>query len=155
MSSPSPKPSATARKISARLHAVQAVYQMAMNKQDAKTITLEYLTHRAGMTVDDETYVPPDNALFSSIVQGVEEKQQELVKTLASYLKREDDSIKSMEMLLKATLLCGLYELMMHQEIDTPIILNDYIEIAASFYDESAKSIVNAILDNAAAQYRA
>ena len=154
MPNPSQKPSATAKKISARLHAVQAVYQMAMNEQKAKETTREYLAHRAGMTIDDETYVMPDGALFESIVKGVEEKQEELATTLASFLTKDDESVRKMETLLKSTILCGLYELMMHQDIDTAIILNDYIEIAASFYDDKAKAIVNAILDNAAKAYR-
>ncbi len=154
MSQTSQKPSATAKKISARLHAVQAVYQMAMNEQKAKETTLEYLAHRAGMTVDDDTYVIPDGALFESIVKGVEDKQEELAATLSSFLKKDDESARKMEILLKSTILCGLYELMMHQDIDAPIIINDYIEVAASFYDDKAKAIVNAILDNAAKQYR-
>lgn len=153
MSASTQKISATAQKISARLNAVQAVYQMTINEQDAKSTTREYLEHRAGMTVDEETFVQPDQALLSGIIQGVDAKVNDLREIVHKNLNAKDDkttlkTAKSVEPLLESILLCGVYEIMNHDDVDAPIIINDYIEIADSFYDSSAKKLVNAVLDN-------
>lgn len=131
-----------------RLAAVQAVYQMHLNKgQDAKSTVKEYLEDRAGLQIDGDEYVTPDKALFSKIVQGLSEKEREIGEIVFHALSKENETPKEIEPLLKAILYCGAYECQAHGDIDLPLIINDYIEVTKAFYNGSEKKLVNAVLD--------
>lgn len=144
------KPSKNARAQAARLAAVQAVYQMGQNAQSAKSVIGEYIDLRSGMEIDGESFVPIEKALFSKIVQTVAEKEQDIGEVLFNTLKKEDKTPKEIESLLKSILYCGVGEVMAHTDIDTGIIINDYIEVSKAFYGSSEKNLVNAVLDKIA-----
>jgi N utilization substance protein B len=134
-----------ARNSAARLLAVQAVYQMHKNDQDAQTVIREFLEHRAGMEVDGEKMVPPDEDHFIKVVKGVEEN----IEQLQDMVKRNrSEGAGQAEPLLKAILLCGAYELMVLQSIDNPVIISDYLHVTHAFYDEKEGRLVNGLLDS-------
>ena len=141
MSAPSPKVAAQ----TARLAAVQTVYQFLMNKQPVSESIRVYMDEYAGMDIDGENLVMPDKALFSAIVQGVESRFTDLETVLDGQYSRED---KALESLLKAIALCGIYELMAHQDTDPPIIINDYLNVTHSFYEKNEVSLINGLLDS-------
>jgi N utilization substance protein B len=138
-----------ARKSAARLLAVQAVYQMHKNAQDAKTVVREFLEHRAGRDVegDGDVMVSPDEAHFSALVQGVEEHIAQLDEMVTKNRGKAEGAQKT-EPLLHAIFLCGAYELMMKQDIDFPVIISDYMHVTHAFFDESEEKLVNAVLDS-------
>jgi len=135
-----------AKNTSARLHAVQAIYQMHRGGHSAPEVIKEFKEHRFEKDVDGEKYVYPDTELFTKIVSGVSDRKDDLLSILKENLKK-DDQIRNVEDLLKTILLCGTLELLDHTDIDAPIIINDYIEITNAYYDDSEKSLVNATLD--------
>lgn len=133
-----------ARNSAARLLAVQAVYQMHKNDQNAEDVIREFLEHRAGMEVDGENMVPPDKEHFSTVVRGVEEHIKQLQEMVALNRGKEGQ----IEPLLQAVFLCGGFELMALQAIDYPVIISDYLHVAHAFYDEGEAKLVNALLDS-------
>ncbi|MGE4314377.1 MAG: transcription antitermination factor NusB [Pseudobdellovibrionaceae bacterium] len=137
------------RATTARLHAVQAIYQHALNPQNVKLTVNEYLSFRAGMTEDEETFVSPDGALFTRIVEGVHENFERLQEVLTGLTMTEAGEPRKLEMLLTSTLLAGLYELLLDAQTDAPIVINDYVEITKGFYAGKEPSLVNAVLDKA------
>jgi N utilization substance protein B len=62
--------SAKARRSAARLAAVQVLYQMRLNNQDAASAAREYIRHRSGFNLDGDVFVPPDEELLEDIVRG-------------------------------------------------------------------------------------
>ncbi len=149
MSAPAEKTSPVVKKTVARLAAVQAVYQNLHNHQPAVLLVDEYLSRRAGMEVEGEALALPDGVLFKDIVLGVEQRMNDLNEMVHAQIgKGAGNSDKEVETLLKAILLCGAYELMKHRDIDFPIIINDYVDITKSFYENNESKLVNAILDN-------
>lgn len=134
-----------ARNSAARLLAVQAVYQMHKNEQSAEDVIREFLEHRAGMEVDGEVMVPPNEEHFVNIVKGVEEHIEQLQDMVKQNRK---EGAGQAEPLLKALFLCGTYELMVLQTIDFPVIISDYLHVAHAFYDENEAKLVNALLDS-------
>jgi N utilization substance protein B len=132
----------------ARLLAVQAVYQMMGNGQDAKSVIPEYLAHRAGMDVDGDKMVAPNEVLFSELVKGVEENQAHLEGLISANRTRKEGSIDKPEPLLLSVLMCGGYELFGKQSTDFPIIISDYVDIAKAFFDGKEPGLVNGILDS-------
>lgn len=148
MTSASSKPSLTARRNAARLMAVQAVYQMSVNQKAAPFVVDEYLFLRKNMEIDGETLVEPEEGLFRSIVLGVADRIEDLSLIVsANRPKREGRNGKD-EPLLLAVLLCGCYELMAHQDVDFPIIISNYVDVAKAFFEGNEPALVNGVLDS-------
>jgi len=143
------KPSATARKKAARLMAVQAVYQMSVNKKEVAFVIDEYLFLRKNMVVEDEVMVEPDPDLFKSIVLGVAERKDDLTQISAAHRTFKPDQKIPDEPLLAAVLLCGIYELIAHHDVDPPVIIAGYVEVAKAFFNGSEPALINAVLDAA------
>lgn len=142
------KPSAIARKKAARLMAVQAVYQMAVNHKEAPFVVDEYLFLRTNMDVDGETMVEPDGVLFTSIVKGVETRHADLRDIVDANRPRREGQSEAEEPLLMSVLLCGAYELLAHNDVDAPIVISGYVDVAKAFFSGKEPSLINAVLDS-------
>jgi N utilization substance protein B len=144
--------SAKAQKTAARLAAVQVLYQMRLNNQDAKSAVREFVDHRIGFNLDGDVFVPADPELLKDIVMGVTSRWTDIEamvsKALAAGKKGE------VETLLESILRAGTYELIAHGKIDTGVIINDYLNVTTGFYDGKEPKIVNAILDKIAKSVR-
>ena len=146
---PSPSPSLSAQNRAARLLAVQAVYQREITPtDDAASLTAEYMAHRAGMDLDGEKLVEPNPDLLKSLIFGVIEKDEDLKDIILKNRSAGEGGTKFPEPLMMACLLCGCYELVFAQEVDFPIIISDYIDIAKAFYEGREPGLVNAVLDS-------
>ncbi len=133
-----------AQNLSARLLAAQAVYQADLNAQKLSEVASEYLAHRIGMEVEGEELVAADKALFTKIMRGVEERGGDLAGILKANTK---DGGQRLEPLIKAILICAAYELLAHHDIDSPIIINDYLNVGHSFFESGEVSLINGVLD--------
>ncbi|MBX2833760.1 MAG: transcription antitermination protein NusB [Micavibrio sp.] len=141
------KPTIKAKALAARLRAVQAVYQKMQNQQQPMRVIIEeYLSFRAEMDVDGEPLVPPDGALFKKILLGVDEKRTEIDAIIDAHLKKDAPRL-DVEPLLRAILICGCYELLIH-ETDAPIIINDYLNVGHGFFNRNEVGLLNGVLDN-------
>lgn len=149
---PKKQGSQKARNSAARLLAVQAVYQMHKNDQNAEDVVREYLDHRAGVNMDDEdgdaVMVTPDVDHFALVVRGVAEHIDQLSDMVAQNRTIKEGAIAKKEPLLQAIFLCGAFELMVLQAIDAPLIIAEYLHVTHAFYDKSEAKLVNAMLDS-------
>lgn len=147
MSSGAPSP--IAKNKAARLMAVQAVYQMAVNNKPAPLVINEYVHLRKGMEIDGEKMVEPDESLFRDIVLGVAERQGDLTAIVeANRPAKEEGQKRPDEPLLMAHFLCGAYELLSHQSVDSPVIISSYVDVAKAFFEGAEPGLVNAVLDS-------
>lgn len=144
--------SAKAQKIAARLAAVQVLYQMRLNNQEAKSAVSEFIDTRIGFELDGDKFVPADVELLTDIVMGVTKRWTDIEVILAKALA--DGKKGDVETLLESILRAGIYELMAHGKTDTGVIINDYLNVTAGFYDGKEPKIVNAILDKVAKAVR-
>ncbi len=144
------KGSMIARKTAARLMAVQAVYQAIQNHDAPSELYDEYMTHRLGMDLEDGKMVEADTPLFRSILSGVTERWGDLQQIIKPRLRET----QTLEPLLTAILVCGTFEIMAHHDIDTPIIIADYLNITSGFFDSAEPKLVNAVLDAIAKELR-
>lgn len=142
------KASPNVKASSARLRAVQALYQKQHNNQPMRAVVAEYINHRSEMSVDGEMLVSPDEMLFKSILFGVEERMPELTSIVDANLKKDSPN-REVEPLLTAILLCGAYELLV-QKTDAPIVINDYLNVGHAFYDRNEVALINGVLDSIA-----
>lgn len=144
--------SAKAKRTAARLAAVQVLYQMRLNNQDAKSAVREYISHRSGFRLDGDVYVPPDEELLESIVMGLQERWSDVDDVLSAALAAGKKG--EVETLLASILRAGAYELLAHGKTDAGIIINDYLNVTGGFYEGQEPKLVNAILDKIAKTVR-
>jgi N utilization substance protein B len=141
--------SQTAKALSARLFAVQGVYQFLLNQTSMRTVLAQYLEDAEDAEVEGEKLVTPDGRLLKKILLGVDGRLNDLGDILSHHYKknREGETVQP-EILLKSILLCGAYEILAHDDIDAPIIINDYLNVAHGFYEKGEVSLINGILDS-------
>ncbi len=146
------------KKKAARMLAAQALYQQIHNPQPAALLANEYLSTRTAMSVEGEggqdVMALPDGVHFKKVVIGADKAQGDLSALIAVQMKKDGQEAKEPELLLKAILLCGAYELVYLQGIDSPIIINDYVDVAHGFYEGGEAKLVNAVLDKIAKTVR-
>lgn len=149
----SEKLSLKAQFLSARLLAVQALYQMKQNREAVKTVYDEYIKHRSDQEIDGQKLVSPDAVLFKKILYGVEERFVELDSVIKANLKK-DASDRVVEPLLFSILICGAYELLSHSDVDAPIIINDYLNVGHAFFEKNEVALINGVLDSVQKVFR-
>lgn len=134
---------------SARLAAVQALYQMELTGEDAGTVTQEFIEHR----FSDSPSVP-DESLFRAIVDGVPQRQIAIDRAVAAGLN-ENWRLQRIDSILRAILRAAVWELVDRPDIPARVVIDEYIEIARAFSDEEHCAFVNAMLDRIAHSERA
>lgn len=146
VSSSSKKGSRKARLSSARLSAVQVIYQamLDMDGRDLNDIIRDHLASDVVQSVDGEDLVTPDQESVSKIARGVETHRTH-INTVIGNVFSSDKLAK--EKLLKAILMCGVYEILYNTDVDAPIIISDYLNVTHAFYDAGEAKLVNGVLD--------
>ncbi|MEM7444836.1 MAG: transcription antitermination factor NusB [Pseudomonadota bacterium] len=147
------KPSASARRRAARLHAVQALYNIDRTGQSTESVLGEFVRFRLGAEVDGDEYVDPDRPLFAAIVRGVESRQSDLNAIIDGALDKGMSSDR-LELLLRLIVRAGTWELLAAPDTAAPIVIADYVDLAHAFYAGKEPGIANAVLDRIARTLR-
>ena len=127
----------------ARRRALQALYQWELNRSEVEEIFTQFL--------DEQDFSNVDMLLFKSLVRGVVKDHQELDEALQAFVDRP---IRQLDVMEKAILRMGAFELKNSPEIPFPVILNECIDLARRFGAEQGHSFINGALDKAAAAWR-
>lgn len=143
-----------ARRSGARLAAVQALYQMEQTGQSAKAVIREFCEDRLGMDPDGEPVEEADPDIFKSIVTGAVDHQAQIDAAIVARLS-DGWKLARLDATTRAILRCATSELIVHQELGAPIILNEYVSVAHAFFDGEEPRFVNGVLDNIARDLRA
>ena len=146
--------SAKARRKAARLAAVQALYQMEQSGTGVEGVIGEFVKHRFGEVVDGETFVAADPQLFADIVRGVCHRRTE-VDGLVSGALDAKFPLERLEMLLRAILRAGAYEVFAHTDTHPRILISEYVDVAHAFFAGREPGMVNGVLDTVARKVRA
>lgn len=148
------KPKKGGPRSAARLGAVQALYQLDMaEKPNVKMVIEEYSNHRLGKEIEGEQYSAADLVLFTDIVDGAFARFEEIDANIKKFLT-PDWPIDRIEKLLRAILRAGCYEIIARPDVPTPVVINEYVDVAHAFYDRIETSFVNGILDKLAKELR-
>jgi N utilization substance protein B len=139
-----------AERHSARLAAVQAIYQMELSGDDAELVTEEFIRHRFA----EPELGKPDEALFGRIVRGVPHHQDEIDSAITSSLA-SGWRLSRVDSILRAILRAGSFELIAERDVPAKVVLDEYVEIAHAFFNGDEPGFVNAALDRIAHRKRA
>jgi N utilization substance protein B len=130
----------------ARLAAVQALYQMEVSGAGVDSVIREFGEHRFDRDVDGEQLAAADETFFADLARGVVANQakidQGIVKRLASGWRLE-----RLDATARAVLRAGAFELMYRSDVPTEVVINEYVEIAKSFFEGPESGFINGALD--------
>jgi len=140
----------------ARLAAVQALYQMEVSGVGVETVIREFTEHRFDRGIEGEesdTLASADEAFFAELVRGVVGVQREVdtavVRRLASGWRLE-----RLDATVRAILRAGAYELAHRPDVPVEVVIDEYVELAKSFFEGPEPGFVNGALDGVAQDVR-
>ena len=154
----SPPKSKQARSV-ARLAAVQALYQMEVSGVGAEAVIREFAEHRfdRGLPAEggeDMTLATADEAFFADLVRGVVASQGEIDSAIARRLA-SGWRLERIDATVRAMLRAGAYELAHRPDVPTEVAIDEYVELAKSFFEGPEPGFVNGALDAVAQDVRA
>ncbi|MEO0400029.1 MAG: transcription antitermination factor NusB [Pseudomonadota bacterium] len=141
------------RRTTARLAAVQALYQMERTGIGVDSVILEFKHHRLGGDIDGVLLHDADDAFFEDAVRGVVRTQTKL----DPYLERNlaaNWTLKRIDSTARAILRAGLYELTARPDVPANVVINEYVALAKAFFDSDETGFINGVLDKAARELR-
>jgi len=133
----------------ARLAAVQALYQQAMEGTALAKLLDEFHQHRLGKTLDEEALADAEVEFFDDIVSGVHARSEE-IDALVSDRLREGWSLQRLDKTLVQILRAGTYELLARRDVPVGAVISEYVDVAHAFFNEREAKFVNGVLDEVA-----
>ena len=130
----------------ARLAAVQALYQMEMEQTPLAKLLHEFHEHRLGATIEDATYAEAEVDFFDDIVAGADARRAEIDALIAGRLA-EGWSLERLDRPMRAILRAGTYELIARLDVPVATVITEYVDVAHAFYDKRETGFVNGLLD--------
>jgi transcription antitermination protein NusB len=116
----------------ARLAAVQALYQLDMEKSGIAKLLAEFHAHRLGAEIDDVRYTDAEVDAMVESKLGEQWKIGRIDKTMLQILR------------------AGTYELIARPDVPKASVIAEYIDVAHAFFDEKDAKFVNGLLDSVA-----
>lgn len=153
------KPRQLARS-AARLAAVQGLYQMDVAATDLNAVIRdlteaplrEAAAESAG--VSSEEVAELDETFLAELLRGVVRLQRQIDPLVDGQLA-SGWRLTRVDSTLRAILRAGVFELMERSEVPARVVINEYIDIAHSFFGEDEPRVVNGVLDKLARRLRA
>ena len=158
MSTPPPTPKRSQSRSTARLAAVQALYQLQMEGTAIQWLLDEFHQHRLGRQIDDEdhgeaTYADAEVDFFNDIVRGVDARREEIDGLLLARLA-DGWTLARLDKTMLQVLRAGAYELIARADVPKATAISEYVDVAKAFFDDREAKFVNGILDALAKEAR-
>jgi N utilization substance protein B len=130
----------------ARLAAVQALYQHALEATPLARLLDEFHLHRLGAEIEGDQYAKADVAFFDDVVTGAIARRDEIDALLSEKLA-EGWSIPRLDKTMLQILRAGTYELLARADVPTGTAISEYVDVAHAFFEKREASFVNGVLD--------
>jgi N utilization substance protein B len=130
----------------ARLAAVQALYQMEVSGAGVEAVVREFHDHRFETDLEGEPLAAADEPFFGALARGVVSAQTDIDAAIVRRLA-PGWRLSRLDATARAILRCAAFELLRRPEIPHEIVINEYLEIAKSFFGAAEAGFVNGVLD--------
>jgi transcription antitermination protein NusB len=143
---------------SARLAAVQALYEIEATNASVDPVLTEFLNQRWQDSVTDDDDQPVeisnfDQTLLQDIVEGVSAEILKLDEHIAGALS-EQWTLGRLERLVRAILRAGTYELASRIDVPVRVVISEYMDVAQAFFSAGEPALINGVLDKLAKELR-
>jgi transcription antitermination protein NusB len=130
----------------ARLAAVQALYQMETAGAGTEAVIREFVDHRFDADLDGQMLAHADEAFFAQLVRGVVADQADVDRAVGRRLA-SGWRLERIDATARSILRAGAYELMRRGDVPAEVAIDEYVEIAKSFFEGPEPGFINAALD--------
>jgi len=142
----------------ARLAAVQALYQMEVSSIGVEHVIREFTEHRfdralEGPDGEGVTLASADEGFFADLVRGVVSEQSKIDAAIVKRLA-EGWRLERLDATVRAILRAGAFELANRPDVPTEVAIDEYVEVAKSFFEGTEPGFVNGALDAVAKDVR-
>lgn len=137
----------------ARLAAVQALYQMELAGAGVDAVVREFIEHRFDSDMEGETLAEADEVFFAELVKGVVSEQDSIDGAITHRLAT-GWRLERIDATLRAILRAGAWELVRRPDVPVEVAIDEYVEIAKSFFEGPEPGFVNGALDGIARDAR-
>lgn len=137
----------------ARLAAVQALYQHAMEGTAEARLLDEFHQHRLGATIEDVQFAEAEVAFFDDLVKGVLARSDEIDGLIAQRLA-SGWTLARLDRTMVQILRAGTYELLARADVPTGAVIGEYLDVAHAFFDAREAKFANGVLDAVAKSVR-
>jgi N utilization substance protein B len=147
-------PSEVTARRAARLGAVQALYQMEFGGASTADVIADFDAGKLPRETE-ATYggVEGDMGLFKVLVESAVGRQATLDRAIARHLGK-GWRLERLDAVARAILRAGVAELEQRLDIPVAVVIDEYVEIAKSFFDGPEPGFINATLDACARDLR-
>lgn len=128
------------QRATARLAAVQSVYAIKVGDQQGETILDNILNFQ------EENWEKPDIPFLRNLVESCQVNMEEICAHVEKNLTK-DWTMSRIDKLILSILICAVNELLFEKEIPAQIILKEYVDLAADFFDAKDVNFINASLN--------
>jgi N utilization substance protein B len=137
----------------ARIAAVQALYQMDMAGTDVNDVIAEFIERHFEGDNRNETLATADRVFFADILRAVVRRQREIDPMIDEQLATGWRLVR-VDSILRAILRAGAAEILDRNDVPARVAINEYVNVAHTFFDEEEPRVVNGILDKLARRLR-
>ncbi len=130
----------------ARLAAVQALYQHALDATPQAQLLDEFHRHRLGAEIEGDHYAPAEVAFFDDVVKGVLARSAEIDELIAGKLAA-GWSLTRLDKTMVQILRAGTFELLARADVSVGSVISEYVDVAHAFFDPREAKFVNGVLD--------
>ncbi len=148
---------------SARIAAVQALYEMDMTDAGADPILNEFMAERwsragqedadDGDTTGPDDIPPADPGLLKEIVSGVANHKAALDQHISGALTG-GWKLERLEVLIRSILRAGTFELLHKIDVPVRVIIDEYMLVAHAFFSGTEPTLINGVMDRLAREIR-
>ena len=153
MTASNPRAPEPGRRSAARLAAVQALYQIEFGGGAPESVITDFVDHRLGAEVDGEVYAEADSDFFRSVVRGGAGRTLELDELLTEALQPARTPGR-LDGILRALLRAAVFELLARKDVPARVVIDEYIDVAHTFFSGPEPGLVNGVLDGLARRLR-
>ena len=130
----------------ARLAAVQALYQMEAAGSGVEAVVREFHDHRFETDIEGTPLAAADEAFFDALARGVVEHQVSVDTAIRSHLAA-NWKLDRIDATARAILRCAVFELTLRPDVPGEVVMDEYVEIAKSFFSGAEPGFINGVLD--------
>ncbi len=136
-----------------RLKTIQALYQMELGHEDAGEVLAQFAGQALANEPGQENIVSPDWPFFENLVLGIVEKQR-ILDPMINELLAQGWSLSRIDATVRAILRAGCFELSERKDVPAKVVINEYVEVAHSFFAGDESKMINGVLDKLARNLR-
>lgn len=138
-------PNKFTKRRAARFFTVQALYQMDHSDQPLQFVIDEF--HRVHLNDSDhELATDSDAPLFEQLTHGVQENGEDIDAQIQEMLI-DGWTLQRLDAVVRAILRASTYEILFMKETPLAVIINEYLEIAKSFFAQGEVQFIHVALD--------